>query len=92
MEEIEVLIKKELDLTNVDQETATKVITTLGGIILQRIFVTILARDEDGTLEKLIEEGKLKEAFEYADENFPYIKEILEAIATEVILEYKAAA
>lgn len=92
MEEITALIEKELNLEQVDQETSAKVVAGLGEEILARTLAVVLAKDEDGQLEKLVEEGHLGEAFEYAEQNFPYLGEILEATASEVILEYKSAA
>lgn len=92
MEEIEVLLEKELGLEGVDQETKNKIVTELGEVILERVLTIVLAKDENAQMEKLIDEGKLGEAFEYAEQNFPYLAEILEATASEVILEFKSAA
>jgi hypothetical protein len=92
MEELTKLIDKELMLENVDQATKDKVISELGEIIMERALTVLLAKDEDSAMEKLIDEGKLGEAFEYAEQNFPYLGEILEATANEVILEYKSTA
>ncbi len=92
MEEIETLIEKELKLEGVDQESKNKIITELGEVILERVLTIVLAKDETGQMEKLIDEGKLGEAFEYAEQNFPYLEEILEATASEVILEFTTAA
>ena len=92
MENIAQLLEKELDLKEVDQETANLIVTELGEAILERVVAALLARDESGEMQKLAEEGKLAEAFAYAEEHFPYIGEILEAAASEVILEYKSAA
>lgn len=92
MEEIEKLIEKELKLEGVDQESKNKIITELGEVILERVLTIVLAKDETGQMERLIEEGKLGEAFEYAEQNFPYLEEILEATASEVILEFTTAA
>ena len=86
MEEINALIE------NVDKEIKDQVITELGEVVMERVLTIILAKDEDGQMEKMIEEGKLGEAFAYADQNFPYLSEILETTANEVILEYKTAA
>ncbi len=92
MEDIEALIEKELQLDGVDQETKNKIITELGEVVLERVLTIVLAKDEGGVMEKLIDEGKLGEAFEYAEQNFPYLEEILEATASEVILEFTSAA
>lgn len=92
MEEITKLIEKELELEDVDQETRDLVISEIGATVMERVLTTLLAKDEDGEMEKLIEEGRLGEAFEYADQNYPYLGEILEATASDVILEYKSAA
>ncbi len=92
MDEVVTLVEKQLGLENEDQAIKDMVISELGKIILERVLTVILAKDENGVMQKLVEEGKLGEAFEYAETNFPYLKEILEATASEVILEYKSTA
>lgn len=92
MEELYTLLEKELNLEGVDEETKNKVLTDLGGVIIERCLALLLAKDESGAIEKLVGEGQLGEAFDYANNNFPYLGEILEATASEVILEYKSAA
>jgi hypothetical protein len=92
MEEIQALIEKELGLENVDQEVREKVIGELGAVVLERMLVTLLLTDEDETMQTMLKEGKLVEALDYAEANFPYMNEVLSSVASEVILEYKSAA
>jgi hypothetical protein len=92
MEEIQALMEKELGLENVDQEVREKVIGELGAVVLERMLVTLLLTDEDETMQTMLKEGKLVEALDYAEANFPYMNEVLSSVASEVILEYKSAA
>ena len=54
MEEINALIEKELGLENVDKEIKDQVITELGEVVMERVLTIILAKDEDGQMEKII--------------------------------------
>lgn len=92
MEELNALLNKELGLEKVDQEVRDQVIGELGAIVLERMLVTLLLKDEDATMQNMLKEGKLVEALDYAEANFPYMNEVLSTVANEVILEYKTRA
>lgn len=91
-EQLRTVIIQELNLQGLSEEDSNEVITTLGGMILERVILNVtesLSDEQVIAFEEVIQEGDQLKLLEFFAENVPQFDEILQKTSKEVIEYYK---
>ena len=91
-EQLRELIINKLDLDGLSEEDTNEVITTLGGLILERIVLKVtedLSDEKVIVFEEIISGGDQTKLIEFLSENVDNLDEYIEASSKEIIEEYK---
>jgi hypothetical protein len=91
-EQLRTLIIQELGIEGLSEEDSNEVITTLGGLVLERIIDTVTEQLDDEQVilfEKIISEGDQVRLLEFFADNVSDFDEVLQKSSREVIEYYK---